>query len=95
MRGSPLWYDRSAGETEWATDVMFRSPAAWAKLDPSLLRQAMTTFGSRDVMRFLGRTRLPTGEGIDSRFEGEVGNDLRQLPAYRQASSTKLQDLAV
>jgi hypothetical protein len=40
----------------------------------------MTTFGSRDVMRFLGRTRLPQGAGVDSRFQGEVVSDLRQRP---------------
>ena len=29
MRGSPLRHYWSADETEWATDVMFRSPEAW------------------------------------------------------------------
>lgn len=80
MCGRPLRHYWSADDTEWATDVMFRSPAALAELYPSLLRHAMTTFGSRDVMRFLGRTRLPPGAGVDSRFQGEVVSDLRQRP---------------
>jgi hypothetical protein len=50
-----LDYYWSAEETEWATDVMFRSPEALARLYPNWLRQAVTTFGSNDVLRFLGR----------------------------------------
>jgi hypothetical protein len=50
----PLEYYWSADETEWATDVMFRSPEALAKVYPHFLRHAMTTFGSEDVLRFLG-----------------------------------------
>ena len=49
-----LDYYWSAEETEWATDVLFRSPAALAAVYPNLLRHATTTFGSRDVLRFPG-----------------------------------------
>lgn len=45
----------SADETEWATDVMFKSPAALARLYPALMRHAITAFGCEDVLRFLGR----------------------------------------
>lgn len=45
----------SADETEWATDVLFRSPEALAKLYPRLVREAITNFGGRDVLRFLGK----------------------------------------
>jgi len=67
--GRPLDYYWSAEETEWATDVMFQSPAALAAVYPSLLRHAMTTFGSRDVLRFLGQfpvIRSATREIISS-----------------------------
>jgi hypothetical protein len=79
-RDGPLSYYWSADETEWATDVMFRSPAALAKLYPSLIGHAMTTFSSREVMRFLGRTRLPAEGGVDVRFNGQVTSDLSQRP---------------
>jgi hypothetical protein len=46
----------SADETEWATDVMFRSPAALARVYPGLVRHAMTAFGCQDVLKFLGRS---------------------------------------
>jgi hypothetical protein len=52
----PLDYYWSAEETEWATDVMFRSPEALTNVYPSFLHHAATTFGSGDVLRFLGRS---------------------------------------
>jgi hypothetical protein len=51
----PLHYYWSADETEWATDVMFRSREHLAALYPRLVHHAMTTFGGNDVLRFLGR----------------------------------------
>lgn len=50
-----LDYYWSADETEWATDVMFRSPEDLSALYPRLVQYAMTTFGSAEVLRFLGR----------------------------------------
>jgi len=80
LAGRTHEYYWSADETEWATDVMFRSPAALQDRYPALLRHAITTFSSREVMRFLGRTRLPADGGVDVRFNGEVVTDLRQRP---------------
>lgn len=51
----PLHYYWSADETEWATDVLFRTPEALARVYPRLVRHALTTFGSREVLRFLGK----------------------------------------
>lgn len=50
-----LDYYWSADETEWATDVMFTSPKPLSALYPRLVQYAMTTFGSGEVLRFLGR----------------------------------------
>ncbi|MFM9966431.1 MAG: hypothetical protein ACKV2Q_35085 [Planctomycetaceae bacterium] len=69
--GRPHEYYWSADETEWATDVMFRSEKQLAELYPSLITHAMSTFSSRDVMRFLGKVRIPRS-GVDVRFNGEV-----------------------
>ncbi len=57
--GRPHEYYWSADETEWATDVMFRSEKQLAEGYPSLITHAMRTFSSRDVMRFLGKVRIP------------------------------------
>lgn len=70
----------SADETEWATDILFRSPQELAKLYPSLLRHAMTTFSSCDVLRFLGRSRSPMTNGVHPGFQGEVVTDLKSRP---------------
>lgn len=52
-------------QSEWATDIAFESPAALAKIYPSLAEAAMLDFHSPDVMRFLGRK-------CHGRFEGEI-----------------------
>ena len=67
----PQQYYWSADETECPTDVVFRSAEKLAALYPSLVRHAMETFSSGDVMRFLGKVRIPKS-GVDVRFQGEV-----------------------
>lgn len=73
-------YYWSADDTEWATDVMFRSSEALAELYPALTRHAMTTFSSCDVMRFLGRVRRPEQTQVHGSFEGQVVSDLKRRP---------------
>ena len=48
----PYW---SADETKWATDMMFGSRKELSAVYPRLVQSAMTTFGSGEVLRFLGR----------------------------------------
>jgi hypothetical protein len=72
-------YYWTAHQTEWATDVMFRSPQALAGLYPSLVRHGLATFGSPDVMRFLGR-RVPAHGAVPGPFAGEVVTDLKTRP---------------
>ena len=73
-------YYWSADDTEWATDVMFRSPQALADLYPALTRHAISTFSSCDVMRFLGRVRRESQPQVNRKFEGQVVSDLRRRP---------------
>jgi hypothetical protein len=51
----PLRYYWSADETEWATDIMFDSPEALARVYPRFLQQAITGFSGSEVLRFLGK----------------------------------------
>ena len=74
----PVDYYWSLDESEWASDVMFRSPHVLAELYPRLVRHAIGSFGSRDVMRFLGR-KVPT-IGVNAQFQGQVVSDLKQRP---------------
>jgi hypothetical protein len=75
----PTEYYWSADESEWASDVAFRSPSALAKLYPTLIRHGMESFSSREVMRFLGR-KVPVHGGVHGRFLGEVQSDLVARP---------------
>jgi hypothetical protein len=73
FRGFPAAYYWSIYQSEWATDVMFRTPAELAAIYPALVLHGMQTFSSGDVMRFLGRK--PHG-----RFEGEIVSDFKNRP---------------
>lgn len=75
----PIPYYWSLEESEWATDVMFRSPAALSALYPRLIQHGMQTLSSVDVLRFLGR-KTPLHGGVHGRFEGEVMTDLKARP---------------
>jgi hypothetical protein len=72
-------YYWSAHQTEWATDVMFKTPQALAELYSRFLRHGIHTFKSADVLRFLGQYVSPTGR-LHSRFKGEVLTSLKQRP---------------
>jgi hypothetical protein len=66
-------------QSEWATDVIFDSPARLAALYPQLVHHGITTFGSRDVLRFL-QQKVPAQGGVNGNFAGEVVSDLKQRP---------------
>jgi hypothetical protein len=69
-------YYWTAQQSEWATDVVFEEPDTLRRLYPMLIRHGMTTLGSPDVMRFLGR-RVNSAGQIDPRFQGEVTSDIK------------------
>ena len=77
FRAHPTAYYWSTYQSEWAIDIIFRTAAELRRLYPRLLQHAMTTFGSTDVMRFLGR-RVPLSGEIPKRFAGEVVSDLHE-----------------
>jgi hypothetical protein len=64
-------YYWSADNTEWASDIMFKSPATLDMLYPSLVHHAMNVSDSASVMRYLGRCEA---RGISPR---EVISDYR------------------
>ena len=80
VRPLGLSYYWSVSESEYATDVLFRSPEALARLYPSLVHHAVSSFSSPDVMRFLGR-KVPTQTGrVSGHFKGEIISDLKHRP---------------
>jgi hypothetical protein len=75
----PVPYYWSVDESEWATDLMFRSAADLARLSGRLLRHGLTALGSADVLRFLGK-KLTAAGAINGNFTGEVTGELKGRP---------------
>jgi len=73
FKGLPIEYYWTVYQSEWATDLMFRSPGELAGMYPGLVRGAMEQFSSPEVMRFLGRR-------VHGNFSGEVLSDVSRRP---------------
>jgi hypothetical protein len=85
-RVNPLLQDLFPGEpyywvtdqSEYATDVVFRDPAALQTLYPKLIRHALLSLSAEDVLTFLGK------KGLHASFTGEVCTELKgRLPGAR------------
>lgn len=75
-----LKYYWSTSDTEYATDIMFRDADSLARLYPSWVHHAMSSFSSPDVMRFLGHY-VPTTTGrVWGQFDGEIISDTKRRP---------------
>jgi hypothetical protein len=72
----PADYYWTIAQSEWASDFMFDRTGDLARLYPGLLRHAMTSFSSRDVMRFLGQ-RVPLYGNAFSGDKRQVTSDQR------------------
>jgi len=72
---APLWgqsYYWSLAQSEYATDLVFKDRALLAQIYPQFLRHGLTSFGSADIMRFLGHV-VPTTTGrVNGRFKAEA-----------------------
>jgi len=66
-------YYWSVHQSEWATDILFKSRAFLAKIYPNLVRSAISIFSSKDVMRFLGKR-------LYRNFQGEVISHYGERP---------------
>jgi hypothetical protein len=92
-------YYWSVYQSEWATDVVFRDAEFLRRLVPRLLHHDLTTLGTRQVMRFLGR-RVRLSGAIPKSFQGQVTSDLLErqegvrLKHAMNGNSVKLYDKA-
>jgi hypothetical protein len=93
----PMNYYWSCQDSEWASDILFKSPEALAGLYPQLIRHGMQQLSCEQVMRFLGR-KVPTVGGPYGTFAGEVVSDLKRRPEglrlkhYVNGNSVKMYD---
>jgi hypothetical protein len=69
----PVPYYWTIHQSEWATDVCFTSAQCLAHIYPQLTWGAIAAFGSKDVMRFLGKCP-------DTRFQGQLVSDYKYRP---------------
>jgi len=75
----PIDYYWSVHQSEWATDIMFKSSEILDKLYSPLIRFAMVNFSSSDIMRFLGKETKLNGD-VPLSFKGEIISDVRKRP---------------
>ena len=92
-----LSYYWSIDQSEFATDLMFKSPAALAAIYPQLVQHGIQHCGSPEVLRFLGRT-VPVHGRVHRSYQGEVETSLQHRPEgvrlkhYASGNSIKLYD---
>jgi hypothetical protein len=90
-----LSYYWTACESEYATDVMFAQEQRLAQLYPRLVHHGIKSFGSQDVLRFLGHKPPANGVG---KFAGELNSSLKKRPEglrikhFVNGNSVKLYD---
>ena len=63
-------------QSEYSTDILFKSAAHLSELYPRLLSHSTLCFGAKEVMSFLGRKIRPN-------FEGEIVSDICDLSFKR------------
>jgi hypothetical protein len=86
-------------QSEWAMDIRFPKPEDLRRLYPALLSHAITTFGSPNVLRFLGKPTRLDGS-VPQWYSGELFSDLKQraegmrIKHYIDGNSLKAYDKA-
>lgn len=73
----PMNYYWSTYQSEWATDVVFRQRQDLERLYPLWIHHALTSFGSPDVMRFLGKKLTADGQ-VHGGVTAEIVSDCRR-----------------
>jgi hypothetical protein len=71
----PTQYYWSLTQSEWSSDVMFRSRADLEAIYMRLIRYALTTFRSVDILRFFGR-KIGAADRVPANFRGDLYTDL-------------------
>ena len=92
-----LSYYWSIDQSEYATDLMFKSSSALARIYPSVVNHGLHHFGTPEVLRFLDRA-IPAHGRVHRLYKGEVETHIKHRPEcvrlkhYVQGNSVKLYD---
>jgi len=73
----PLHYYWSTYQSEWASDVVFRRREDLQRLYPLWIHHALTSFGSPDVLRFLGKKLNRHGQ-VPGQVTAEIVSDCKR-----------------
>jgi len=90
-------YYWSIDQSEYATDLMFKTPDALAAIYPALVHHGIRHFGTPEVLRFLGR-HIPAHGRVHRLYKGEVESGLTHRPEgmrlkhYVSGNSIKIYD---
>jgi hypothetical protein len=90
-------YYWSIDQSEYATDLMYKSPAALAAIYPALVHHGVRHFGTPEVLRFLGRA-VPAHGRVHRLYKGEVETQLKHRPEgvrlkhYANGNAIKIYD---
>jgi hypothetical protein len=74
---TPFRYHWSVADSEWASDVLFSSRPALEKVYLTLVRHAVLTFGTANVLRFFGQS-VPCSGKVPHRCRHEVSTNVRE-----------------
>jgi hypothetical protein len=74
---APLRYHWSVADSEWASDILFTSRAALEQIYTPLLRHAVLTFGTAQVLRFFGQP-VPCSGKVPHRCRHEVNTNVKE-----------------
>jgi hypothetical protein len=95
----PVSHYWSTYQSEWAIDTVFQKAEELRRLFPRLVHHGITTFSCTDVMRYLGKPILLSGE-VPRRFAGDVVSDIKhreegaRIKHMINGNSVKLYDKA-
>jgi hypothetical protein len=70
-------YYWTVNDSEWASDVMFRSRAALQAIYPRLLQYAVTSFTAVDVLRFLSQP-VPASGKVPHHCRHEISSNVKE-----------------
>jgi hypothetical protein len=89
----PVAYNWTVHQSEWATDVAFRSRSVLEEWFGRWLRHALLNYGSTEVLRFLGRSgRLPSDAVFEVHTDLEQFEESWRLKHWVNSNSLKMYD---
>jgi hypothetical protein len=90
----PRAYNWTVHQSEWATDVAFASRAVLEDWYGRWVRHGFLNYSSLDVLRFLGRSRLPSGAPADIHADVAEFEESVRLKHWVNGNSLKMYDHA-